>query len=233
MEKYLCLIPARGGSKRIPRKNALPLNGIPLLAHSIRAAKYANVFHKIVVSTDDPELKQIALNEGVEVDNRPPEMATDTATKVQVVKEYLHRTNAEKEFSHVAAILPTCPFRTPDDVRKAVELYEKHPDKDFLVGVTEYEFPIQLALKASGTDEVEMLDPDGYQTTRSQNIAKMYHPNGAIYLARITSFLKLGTFFNRSMLAYHMPAVRSYDIDYPYQFKIAERLGELIRNGEV
>lgn len=229
MKNYLCIIPARGGSKRIPRKNALLLDGIPLICHTIRAAKEANIFHKIVVSTDDSELKQIARNEGVDVDDRPASMATDTATKVQVIKEYIERTKAQDNYENVVALLPTCPFRTSQDIREAVALFEKYPEENFLVGVTEYEFPIQLALKQTSSESVEMLDAEGYKTTRSQNIQKMYHPNGAIYLAKISSFMKIGTFFNQKMLSYQMPAIRSYDIDYPYQFAIAQEIAKMIR----
>lgn len=220
----LCIIPARGGSKRVPRKNIKKLNGIPLLAYSIRAAREANVFSKIVVSTDDPEIKKVALMEGVGVDDRPEIMATDTATKVQVVIEYIERTNALSDFDVVAAMLPTCPFRTSSDIQGAYANFIENDSCDFLVGVTEYEFPIQLALKAGEDKLVSMNFEAGYRTTRSQNIEKMYHPNGAIYMATIKAFLEKGTFFNEKMISYKMPAIRSFDIDYPYQFEIAELL---------
>jgi CMP-N-acetylneuraminic acid synthetase len=225
--KSICIIPARGGSKRIPRKNVRKLNGVPLLAYSIRAAKEANVFSKIIVSTDDPEIKAVALDEGVKVDDRPEHMATDTATKVQVVEEYVQRTNAKDDYDIVVAMLPTCPFRTSEDVQNAYALFTSQEEYKFLIGVTEYEFPVQLALKDLGGDLVTMNQVDGYQTTRSQNIEKMYHPNGAIYMATMDVFLEKRTFFNEEMLSYKMPAIRSFDIDYPYQFEMAEMLMKL------
>ena len=97
MKDSIAIIPARGGSKRIPRKNILPLNGIPLISYTIRAAKSSNCFDKIIVSTEDQEIADIAISEGVEVDERPQNMAGDRITKVQVVEEYLHRTNAQAE----------------------------------------------------------------------------------------------------------------------------------------
>lgn len=229
----LCIIPARGGSKRIPRKNILPLNGIPLMAYSIRAAKEADVFTKIIVSTEDAEIKALALEEGVEVDDRPEHMAGDKVTKVQVVKEYLERKNAYEQYDNIAALLPTCPFRTSDDVKNAVNLFNEQDKYKFLIGVVEYDFPIQLALEYAETDVVKMVDESGYITTRSQNIPKRYHPNGAIYLATTEAFKERGTFFNPDMMAYEMPAVRSYDIDYPYQFEIAEILAKKIANNEL
>jgi CMP-N-acetylneuraminic acid synthetase len=226
--KTICIIPARGGSKRVPRKNVLPLNGIPLIAYTIRAAKESSVFDKILVSTEDKEIAAIAVQEGVGVDDRPEHMAGDRVTKVQVVDEYIKRTNAGETYDNVAALLPTCPFRTSDDVKSAFELFVANPNKDFLIGVVEYDFPIQLALERTNEDEVKMVDTDGYSTTRSQNIAKRYHPNGAIYLATIQGFKDKGTFFNEDMLAYEMPATRSYDIDYPWQFEIAEIMAKKI-----
>lgn len=229
--KSICIIPARGGSKRIPRKNILPLNGIPLISYSIRSVLEANVFDQVIVSTEDKEIAQIAIAEGVVVDTRPKDYSGDKITKVQVVKEFLERTNAINEYDLIATVLPTCPFRTKDDIENAYQLFINQNEKKFLVGVVEYDFPIQLALKKTDENIVKMLSAENYKTTRSQNIEKRYHPNGAIYLATIEAFLKKGTFFNEEMLAYEMPAERSFDIDYPYQFEIAEmRMKQLYNN---
>lgn len=224
----ICIIPARGGSKRIPRKNILPLNGVPLLAYTIRAAKAANVFDKIIVSSEDREIMGLAIAEGVDIDGRPEHMAGDTVTKVQVVKEYLERTDEKLDI--VAALLPTCPFRAVEDVRKPYELFTSQNVHQFLVSVVEYDFPIQLALEPSGEHTMQMLDVNGYSTTRSQNIEKRFHPNGAIYLARVNAFLEKGTFFNEEMMTYEMPPERSWDIDYPWQWEIAEGMAKKFAN---
>src|ERR1043166_4009111 len=186
--KSVCIIPARGGSKRIPRKNVLLLNGRPLLSYSIRAASDSGVFQKVIVSTEDPEIKKIAIAEGADVDDRPPHLAGDSVTKVQVVKEFLERTNAQKEYEVIGTLLPTCPFRTAVHVREAFGIFCKNTALPFLIGVTEYEFPIQLALTDQGDDRMKMTFADGYSSTRSQDIAKRYHPNGAIYLASVKAF---------------------------------------------
>ena len=204
MKKSLCLIPARGGSKRVPRKNILPLNGIPLISYTIRAAKLSGVFTDIIVSSDDEEIRNIALEEGVLVDNRPNFMAGDKVTKVEVVKEYIERNNSINKYDYVAALLPTCPFRTSDDIRSAFELLINQSVYKFLIGTTEYEFPIQLALKNTKENLVEMVFDGGYDTTRSQNIEKRYN----------------------------MPAERSFDIDYTYQFEIAEIMARKILKNE-
>lgn len=226
--KKICIIPARGGSKRIPRKNILPLNGKPLISYSIRAALDSGVFDEVVVSTEDKEIKAIALIEGALVDDRPEEMAGDTVTKVEVIMEFLSRPGNKEKYHFVAALLPTCPFRTAVHIKEAYQLFEMNPDLPFLIGVTEYEFPIQLALSPINNERMQVTFENGYAITRSQNIEKRYHPNGAMYFATVEAFLEKGTFFNDQMLTYKMSAIRSYDIDYPYQFEIAEILAKNI-----
>jgi pseudaminic acid cytidylyltransferase len=230
--KNICIIPARGGSKRIPRKNILLLNGRPLISYSIRAAIDSGVFDEIIVSTEDKEIKEIALSEGAQVDDRPEHMAGDTVTKVQVVKEFLERVNGIEKYSSVAALLPTCPFRTSNHVKEAFELFQNHPELPFLIGVTEYEFPIQLALSPLTENIMEVTFENGYKVTRSQDIGKRFHPNGAMYIATVKAFFEKGTFFNDKMLTYKMSAIRSYDIDYPYQFEIAEIIAKNIHRYE-
>jgi len=224
-ENCICIIPARGGSKRIPRKNILPLNGKPLMAYSIEAAKHAGVFEKVVVSTEDQEIMEIARDFGAEVDVRPQAMAGDRVTKVEVINEYIERNQIQEEFQYVAALLPTCPFRTANDVREAFEKLIGQDQYHFMIGVTEYEFPVEFALSLDG-EIVKMDDPGGYAVTRSQNKQKKYHPNGALYMASMKGFLQKKTFFNTEMMHHMMPALRSYDIDYPYQFEIAEIIAQ-------
>lgn len=225
--KNLCIIPARGGSKRVPRKNILPLNGVPLLAYSIRAAITSGIFDRIVLSSDDEEIIALGRAEGAEIDVRPPHLAGDTATKVQVVKEYIERTKAIEHYDTITALLPTCPFRKAEHLKEAFEIFRANKDKvPYLIGVTEYDFPIQLALSPHDEVSMQMTFKDGYNTTRSQNIEKRYHPNGAMYIATVAAFIKNGTFFNEQMLTYKMDAVSSFDIDYPWQFEVAEVLAK-------
>ena len=231
--RSICVIPARGGSKRIPRKNILKLNGIPLISYTIQAAIKSNQFDDIYVSTEDDEIKSISLSEGAKVDERPTHMAGDKVTKVEVISEFLNRHDYLSENDIITALLPTCPFRNSKHIVEAFKLFKSHEDIPFLIGVTEYDFPIQLALKKDATDTMKMVFKEGYNTTRSQNIEKRYHPNGAIYIANVGAFLKNNTFFNPKFLAYEMEAIYSYDIDYPYQFEIAEILAKKIINNEL
>ena len=229
--KSICVIPARGGSKRIPRKNSLKLNGIPLISYSIRAAINSSQFDEIFVSTEDKELKQIAVSEGIMVDDRPLKLAGDNVTKIEVINEFLERRNYISANDIITALLPTCPFRTHHHIKEAFELFKKN-DLPFLIGVTEYDFPIQLALKKEKDCVMSMVFKDGYKVTRSQNIEKRYHPNGAMYIANVEAFKKEKTFFSERVLTYPMEAIHSFDIDYPYQFEIAEILAKKMNKNE-
>jgi len=230
--KNICVIPARGGSKRIPRKNIRKLNGIPLINYTIQAAKDSKKFDEIIVSSDDEEILEISINQGVSIDKRPDNFSGDLITKVQVVDEIIHRLNLEKKFDNIAALLPTCPFRKSEDIVNAVNLFVNNLKYDFLISVTQYEFPIQLALNKSN-NVVTMQNEKSYQTTRSQDIEKKYHPNGAIYIASIKAFIKNKSFFNQEMMCYEMSNLSSFDIDYPYQFEIAEIIAQKIKNNEL
>ncbi|MEQ1861196.1 MAG: acylneuraminate cytidylyltransferase family protein [Chthoniobacteraceae bacterium] len=218
----VCLIPARGGSKRIPRKNLLPLGGKPLLAYAIDNARDSGCFDEIVVSSDDAEILALAERCGVRADRRPESLSDDMTKFVDVLAEFLSR---ESRFTHFAGLLPTCPFRTADDVRAAMALSFAHPDA-FIVGVTAYDFPPQLALTCdAATSALTMREPETYKTTtRSQSLGTLHHPNGSIYCGRVERYLSLGTYFEPPLVGYAMPPERSFDIDYPYQFEIAEAM---------
>lgn len=218
----VCLILARGGSKRVPRKNVRPLNGKPLVCYSFEAAIASGRFAEVVISTDDAEVAKLAEPYGIAVDWRPEHLCTDTIRAVEVIEEYLLRDTKNRK--HVAMLLPTCPFRNALDVQYALEIYSRHEGRLPLMAVTQYDFPPQLAVSiAEGDDRILMREPDAYAaTTRTQSIQPLYHPNGAIYLSSVESFIKRRTFFQEEMLSYVMPAERSFDIDYPYQMRIAE-----------
>jgi CMP-N-acetylneuraminic acid synthetase len=224
--KTLCIIPARGGSKRIPRKNLLPFAGKPLLAYTVEAALQSEIFADVVVSSEDDEILQIAAAWGATPDRRPASLSDDTTRFVEVVAEYLERPEMRQAYETVASLLPTCPFRTVADLQAAWNTFNQGDRQGFLIAVTEYDFPPQLALDfAADGLTMTMRDPAIYgRTTRSQSLGKAYHPNGAIYLTTVEAFLRERTFFGEPLLGYSMPPERSLDIDYPYQFKIAEYL---------
>ena len=220
--KTICVIPARGGSKRVPRKNLLPLAGRPLLAYTIEAARNAGIFDRVVVSSDDEEILALATREGAEADRRPTALGGDRVRFVEVLEEFLAR--AEEGFDHVAVLLPTCPFRTARDIVAAYAMLLEAGARSFVVSVREYEFPPEFALEMDGT-RARVLHPEVYAaSTQSQSVGKSYHPNGAIYFAPVSLFLKERSFFREPLLAYLMPPERSLDIDNLHQFEIAEAM---------
>lgn len=223
--RVVCIIPARGGSKRIPGKNMRLLHGKPLLAYTVDAAVQSGVFEAVVVSSDETAILGVGTASGAIADPRPDHLAGDTIRAVEVVDEYLKRPEKRDRWDAVAMCLPTCPFRTVEDVRAAYAVFcEGAKDIPRLVGVTLYDFPPQLALAGvPGTHHAAMREPQAYAyTTRSQDCAPYYYPNGSIYLSTVEAYLQTGTFFVEPLLVYPMPAERSFDIDYEYQFRIAE-----------
>lgn len=217
-----CMILARGGSKRVPRKNVHKLNGKPLVCYTFEAALASGCFAEVVISTDDPEVEELAVGYGIAIDHRPEQLSNDTTRAVEVVEEYLRRDSASNK-KHIAMLLPTCPFRNADDIKSAFEIYVRYEGELPLMAVTQYDFPPQLAVSMTEGDRAVMRDPEAYAfSTRTQNIQPLYHPNGAIYISSSQSFIERRTFFQEEMLSYNMPAERSFDIDYPYQMRIAE-----------
>jgi CMP-N-acetylneuraminic acid synthetase len=222
----LCIILARGGSKRVPRKNVRPLNGKPLISYTIESAIESKCFSAIVISTDDKEIADVAAQYDVEIDWRPSSLSGDQTKAVEVVWEYL--TRHPDTWDVVSMMLPTCPFRNYQDVQSAITLFEENGSAKPVMSVTQYEFPPQLAvLVDEHNGQTEMVYPEEYaRTTRSQSIESRYHPNGAIYISSVSGFIKEKTFFKQPMLSYVMPPERSFDIDYPYQMRIAELLAK-------
>lgn len=201
------------------------MNGKPLIAYTIDAAINADCFEDVYVSSDDSKILHIAEEYGAKTDFRPTELCGDKVKAVEVVAEFLHRKQSSVGWENVVMCLPTCPFRTSEDIIKAMELFliEKNTCPR-LIGVTRCDFPPQLALaKEEGAPYVDMREPEAYGfSTRSQDCQDLFFPNGSIYISTVEDFLKVKTFFGRPMLSYIMPPERSFDIDYPYQFRIAE-----------
>lgn len=224
MTDTVCVIPARGGSKRVPRKNIRKLAGQPLIDYTIDAAVESDVFDKIVVSSGDEEILSHADREGVTVDERPESLRGDTVRTVEVLREMLERPEIRDEFDTVAQMLPTCPFRTVVDVRNAYETFQQHGAEIPVVSVTEYDFSPRHAMElAEDGGKAQIREPEAYKdTTRTQDIPDLYHPNGGIYLIPIERFLDRGEFFVEPLAASVMPPERSLDIDLPHEFRIAD-----------
>lgn len=217
----LCFIPARGGSKRVPRKNVLPLGGRPLIAWTIDAARESGLFDEIVVSSDDAEIISVAEAAGARGDLRPLELGGDRVRFVEVLAEFLLRPVNAGRFTELAVLLPTCPFRNADDIRAAAALRN---EDDFVVSISAYEFPPDFA--CDFTDGLlQVRRPEVYaHSTQSQSRPSAFHPNGAIYFGPVPRFLATRSFFVPPVRGYLMPPERGLDIDLPHHFTIAAAL---------
>ena len=183
--KNLCIIPARGGSKRIPRKNVKPFMGKPIVAYSIENAIATGLFDEIMVSTDDPEIIAVAKQYGASVPFvRSEKTANDYATLADVLHEVLNMyADQGKDFDNMCCMLATCPLVKPSYITEA---YEKLINSDFIsvYPIVQFSYPILRSLKMDEQGEVSMNWPE-YAKTRSQDLAAAYHDSGTFYWHKI------------------------------------------------
>jgi len=216
----LALIPARGGSKRLQRKNILSFFGRPILAWTIDAAYASGRFSRVVVSTEDAEIKQIALSNGAEVDDRPQHLATDLAGVIDVCLDFLAREReAGKCWDVLCCLYATAPLRNADDIIGVLDLLG--PDCSFAMAVTTYSHPPFQALR---TDEHGTLVPmwSEFIDMKSQDVPKLLVDNGSTYAVSIDEFSKAASFYGPGLRGHLMPQERSVDIDMPEDMELAE-----------
>ena len=208
----LAVIPARGGSKRIPRKNIRPFAGKPVLAWSIEAARRSGCFERIVVSTDDEEIAAVARSSGADVPfMRPAELADDHADTVSVIRHAvseLRRAGAAPR--NVCCIYATAPFVQPGDIVQGLRMLDTGAC-DYVFPVTTFPFPIQRALRLSAQGRVAMFAPE-HAGTRSQDLEEAWHDAGQFYWGRAQAWLDgVGIYASGAGLA--IPRHRVQDID--------------------
>lgn len=218
---FLAIIPARGGSKRLPRKNLLDLCGKPLIAYSIEAALKSKYISKVIVSSDDEEILNIAKEYKADFIKRPDELASDTATTFDALKHTLE--NVEK-YDYVVLLQPTSPLRTEKHIDEAIELL-KEKNADAIISVCEVEHsPLWSNTLDENLDMSNFLR-DEVLNKRSQDLPKYYRLNGAIYICKTDKLLQnKGFFLKENIYAYKMNKKHSVDIDEEIDFIIAEKL---------
>ena len=224
----LVIIPARGGSKRLPRKNVKLLAGKPLICWTIEAAIKANLNAKIVVTSDDDEILEIAdayKSKGVYKRKRPGNLATDTASTVDVIIDVIE---SEKLLGNnpktIILLQPTSPLRNEEDIRNAFRLYsdtEKNSGRDTVVSVCEVDHPTAWV-----GDVGEDMSFQGTKllNKRSQDYENEYRLNGAVYIASVEFILSAKSLFTSKLKASIMSSYNSIDIDRDIDFKICEVL---------
>ena len=183
--KNLCIIPARGGSKRIPRKNIKQFQGKPIMAYSIEAALKSGLFDEVMVSTDDEEFSVVAKKYGASVPFlRSAATANDYATTVDVLIEVVDTYRKQgKEFDNICCLYSTAPFVTPERLKEAFGKLSDNVDGCFTV--VEYSYPIQRSLRINESGLVEMTYPE-YLKSRTQDLEKIYHDAGQFYFMKTT-----------------------------------------------
>ena len=219
----ICVIPARGGSKRIPRKNIKKFAGKPIIEWSISAAEKSKCFDRILVSTDDEEIANFSESVGAEVPfKRPADLSEDFTPTADVVRHAI-------EFSqfpdisqvNVCCLYATAPFTTPSDIRESL-LILNSSICDFVLAVTSYAFPIQRALaidKLNGS--LKMREP-GEFSSRSQDLDKSYHDAGQFCWGKAEAWILTNDPFKNITLPYNLPRFRVQDIDNAEDWHRAE-----------
>lgn len=215
----VALIPARGGSKRLPRKNILEVGGLPMLAHPIRAARDSGLFDRILVSTEDAEIAAIARAHGAEVIERPAEIAQDRSTVVQVC---LHALDQYPEIERLCCLYATAILLRPDSLIAAHALLDETPAADFVMGVSEYEHPPVQALKADELGYLSYMWPE-WRGVQSQSQPHLVVSNGSLYWARAVALRAEQTFYGQRLKGWPVPPEQVADIDTVDDLVLARR----------
>lgn len=218
----ICIIPARGGSKRIPKKNIKSFLGKPIIAYSIEAAIQSNLFSKVMVSTDCQETVEIALKYGAEIPfMRSKKNSDDFATTFDVITEVLNEYKQnEFEFDNACCIYACAPFVNGEKITTA---YNKLLTNKFdtVFPIMEYSFPIQRAVKKNKNNKLEMFDSK-YLSSRSQDLEKSYHDAGQFYWMNTQNVLKKKSLFTDNTGSLIITEMEGQDIDNLSDWKLAE-----------
>jgi pseudaminic acid cytidylyltransferase len=225
----IAIIPARGGSKRIPRKNIKEFCGKPMIAWSIEAAKESNCFDRIICSTDDEEIANIVKEFGAEAPFlRPAELSDDyTGTGPVVAHAIKQLQNSDNKIDFVCCIYATAPFIQAVDLNKSFEQLEKE-DAYYCFSVTSYPFPIQRSIRITKENRSEMFHPEMFNM-RSQDLKEAYHDAGQFYWGKTQAWLEMKQMFSVSSIPYVLSRYYVQDIDTEEDWYQAELMFEALK----
>jgi pseudaminic acid cytidylyltransferase len=229
--KALAIIPARGGSKRIPGKNIKEFCGFPIIKYSIDVAIKSGCFDEVMVSTEDKKIARIAKKYGAKIPFfRSKETSCDDASTGAVVKEVLESyKKINLDFDYVCCIYPTAPFITGSLLNKAYGIL-KNNNVDSVIPIVKYDYPIQRALKVSN-NKVQMICPEN-EDKRSQDLEEAYHDVGQFYWLRSNSFLKKNKIFTDKTMYIELPVINAQDIDTEQDWEMAEIKYKILLNNK-
>lgn len=219
--KRIALIPARGGSKRLPRKNILDFVGQPIIAYTITAALETELFDRVIVSTEDDEIAEISESFGAEISKRAQELAGDTTSVAQVALDLISREHAKSNiYDQLAVLYATAPLRGAADITATINLLEE-PDCDFAIAVTEYNQPIHQALVVGDSGSLRPWCPE-LVNERGDSVDRLLVDNGSTYAVSVSAFTAAKTFYGATLKGHEMPRERSIDIDTHLDFEFAK-----------
>lgn len=224
----LAIIPARGGSKRIPRKNIKTFCGKPMIVWSIEVAHLSGCFDRIVVSTDDAEIADIARAHGAEVPfMRPLELSDDYSGTIPVIAHAIDwMISNVGSVEYACCIYATAPFVRAQDLRSGFETLQQR-GADYAFTVTSYAFPIQRAIRITSDQKVEMFAPEHFNT-RSQDLEEAFHDAGQFYWGRASAWLAGKPLFSHAATPILLPRHRVQDIDTSEDWERAELMFEIL-----
>lgn len=227
-EDSVALIPARGGSKRLPRKNIVDFLGRPIIAYTIDAARESGCFARVTVSTDDREIAEVAQRCGAEIVLRRPELASDSATLLEVCLDFLDSENAAgRDWQYLGCLYATSPLRHAEDVRATMNLLE--PDRcAFAMAVTAYDHYAHQAMAMDKDGALTPMWPELVER-RGSDLPPLRAGNGSTYGLEVAAFRRHKAFYGPGLRGYDMPRERSIDIDtqtdLDFALLCAQRMG--------
>lgn len=229
----MAVIPARGGSKRIPRKNIKPFGGLPMIAWSIRAAIDSQCFDRIIVSTDDDEIAAVAKQYGAEVPYvRPANLSDDHTGTIPVIAHAIGWQNQHGQVANeVCCIYATAPFVQAADLQRGLQVLQS-TGADYAFSVTSYAFPIQRAIRITADQRVEMFQPEHFNS-RSQDLPEAWHDAGQFYWGQAQAWLAAKPLFSQDSAPVPLLRHRVQDIDTLEDWERAEWLFKAMQHAKM
>ena len=229
----ICVIPARGGSKRIKSKNIKDFCGKPIIKYSIDVAIKSEIFSDVIVSTDNEDIAEVAVNSGANVPSlRPKNLSDDHTGLIPVIKhaiENLHQNDSEIE--NVCCLLATCPLVSKDIILEVMRKYNSS-NCDYCFTASEFDYPIERAFTLSKSNKMKMINPESYKM-RSQDCVSAFHDAGMLYWGKKSAWLQEVQIFSDNSTFYKLPRELSIDIDNMDDWHHAELMYQFLTKSRI
>lgn len=225
----IAVIPARGGSKRIPRKNIKPFLGVPLLQRAVNCALESDVFSRVVVSTDDVEIQRLSMSWGAEAPSlRPARLSDDYAGTSEVIAHVVSELDCH-EADEICAIYATTPLMRSADLVQSLDRFRVE-DCSFCFAVTSFEFPVQRAMHVRNGKCFPMYP--AYERSRSQDLVEAFHDAGCFYWGSAKDWREQRSLYDGHAIPFFLPRYRVQDIDTEEDWERAELMFRVLNNDE-